>query len=132
MSIIVNCSWIGAEYLSSKTVKPLINIAQSIMKSNESTIIAGYHDYFYGASFYLHRKLWIIDNPGELEITGKMSNSGAKYTLKTETQLWDAWHSPQKVLMFMRKKDYDSLLNQNKHKLILVKATSKMVLVTNK
>ncbi|ASK79558.1 hypothetical protein CF386_10920 [Paraphotobacterium marinum] len=132
MCIIVNCSWIGAEYLSSKTVKPLINIAQSIMKSNESTIIAGYHDYFYGASFYLHRKLWIIDNPGELEITGKMRNSGAKYTLKTETQLWDAWHSPQKVLMFMRKKDYDSLLNQNKHKLILVKATSKMVLVTNK
>ena len=55
-----------------------------------------------------------------------------KYTLKTETQLWDAWHSPQKVIMFMRKKDYDSLLNQNKHKLILVKATSKMVLVTNK
>ena len=132
MCIIVNCSWIGAEYLSSKTVKPLINIAQSIMKSNESTMIAGYHDYFYGASFYLNHKLWIVNNPGELEITGKMNNSGAKFTLKTETQLWDAWHSPQKVLMFMRKIDYDGLLNQNKHKLILVNATSKMVLVTNK
>lgn len=116
--------------INNKSIKPLINILQKQLRSTDE--VASYQNYYQDLSYYLGRRIIIVNFFGELEFGVKHAADANRWAINAEA-FWQRWRKNNRMFLFAEKDAYDTIKRQApKNKLYLVDTYLQTMLLTNK
>ncbi|MGC9372346.1 MAG: phospholipid carrier-dependent glycosyltransferase [Thermovirgaceae bacterium] len=94
-------------------------------------VIAQFKEYDQGLSFYLERRIVLVEYMGELAF-GALREDNAEWFLDLEDFMGRYWQSPERVLLILRKDHVVDFEKMNGHPLTVLAETPKRLVVTNR